>query len=251
MAVHPVFPCLNGDPKQFETGKHRHKWSESDTIMNVRGPNYLSDKKKIGFNCGGCVAELMGCDIYESETFHKKTNPDPVRIYAKAPGNYVEELRKVEEYKDRFFVVMHWRFAPHGFATIFMMPEDKNDWPLMFKKFIDSKTTTSERNTRFKIIPNVVDGPWIVRKSVGANPAIIGKGLKTDYVIEDNLLEISVDVFSSRVAKMILGVCAGAAKVLVVEVAVLLESQTEEELPEQILGISRLIYPDMSKARNL
>jgi hypothetical protein len=50
---------------------------------------------------------------------------------------------------------------------------------------------------------------------------------------------------------MILGVCLGAAKSLVVEIGILLEAQAPSELPEQMLGIGRVIHPDTTKSRKI
>ena len=51
--------------------------------------------------------------------------------------------------------------------------------------------------------------------------------------------EIDVDIGSSRVAGAILGLVKGYTKVLVIDIAFLLESKTTEELPERMLGSAR------------
>jgi hypothetical protein len=37
------------------------------------------------------------------------------------------------------------------------------------------------RDQRFKLIPKIVEGNWVVRKSVGSTPAILGTKLKQHY----------------------------------------------------------------------
>lgn len=134
-------------------------------------------------------------DLYEVENFVKGS--DPVHCYAKHAESYIKKLREGGD--DRFFIIVHFRFAPHGFVTIYAMPKDRKQWPELFKTFADKKTSDAERNKRFKIIPNVNDGPWVVRNAVGSQPAILGKKLKTEYIVTDDYIEISVDVYSSRI----------------------------------------------------
>jgi len=33
---------------------------------------------------------------------------------------------------------------------------------------------SDERNARFKLIPRVIGGPWMVRKAVGSTPVLLG-----------------------------------------------------------------------------
>lgn len=69
-----------------------------------------------------------------------------------------------------------------------------------------------------QVIPCVIDGPWLVRASVGSVPAIIGKKLTTTYYKGENYFEVSCDVFSSSAAKAILSVIIGAARKLTLEI---------------------------------
>ncbi len=45
----------------------------------------------------------------------------------------------------------------------------------------DGKEADKRRNTRFKLIPQVVKGSWIVRQSVGTTPVLLGQKLLTRY----------------------------------------------------------------------
>ncbi|KAF0717635.1 hypothetical protein AaE_010819, partial [Aphanomyces astaci] len=55
-----------------------------------------------------------------------------------------------------------------------------------------------------------------------------------------NYFEVDIDISSNSVANTVVGMVKGVTKVLVVDLAFLLESQSEEELPEAILGTVRL-----------
>nr|XP_043624331.1 protein ENHANCED DISEASE RESISTANCE 2-like [Erigeron canadensis] len=46
------------------------------------------------------------------------------------------------------------------------------------------------RNARFKLIPRVSKGPWIIKQSVGNRPCLLGQILKIQYVRGKNYLEV-------------------------------------------------------------
>ena len=96
------------------------------------------------------------------------------------------------------------------------------------------------RNSRFKLIPSVVEGSFIIKQSTGSKPALIGKKLKCPYFRGVNYFEMDIDIASNSVANTVVGMARGVTKSLVVDIAYLFESQNEEELPETILGAVRL-----------
>ncbi len=96
------------------------------------------------------------------------------------------------------------------------------------------------RNSRFKLIPTVVEGTFIIKQSVGSKPALIGNKLDLVYSRGPNYFEVDIDISSNSVANTVVGLVRGVTKSLVVDMAFLLESQSEEELPETILGTVRL-----------
>lgn len=67
----------------------------------------------------------------------------------------------------------------------------------------------------------------------------------------ETYVEVDCDVGSSSVARSILGVVKGYAKTLSIDLAILLESHQESELPEELIGSVRLIHPDLDKAVTL
>ncbi len=60
--------------------------------------------------------------------------------------------------------------------------------------------------------------------------------------------EVDVDVGSSRAAATAVGLVSGATTSLVIDMAILLEGRTAEELPEQLLGTVRFSHLDMKGA---
>lgn len=120
-------------------------------------------------------------------------------------------------------------------------------FPQLARKFFlgDNKEF---RDERFKLIPRISEGPFIVRKSVGSKPAILGKKLTQRYFKGENVLELDLDVGSSTIAHRLLQLSLGYSKLLTVDMAFVLEGQDEKELPEQVVGLIRAVHVDFSKA---
>ncbi|KAF2300252.1 hypothetical protein GH714_011020 [Hevea brasiliensis] len=96
------------------------------------------------------------------------------------------------------------------------------------------------RKSRLKLIANIVKGPWIVRTAVGEQAVcIIGRALTCRYCVEENFFEVDVDIGSSVVASAIVHLAFGYITMLTVDLAFVIEGQTESELPERLLGAVR------------
>ncbi|CAM9339038.1 unnamed protein product [Ectocarpus sp. 4 AP-2014] len=107
------------------------------------------------------------------------------------------------------------------------------------------------RNQRFKLIPSVVSGPFIVRKAVGNKPALLGRKVSQRYFRGPGYVETDVDVGSSMIAEKIVSLCRGYAKALTVELGICLEGRCDEELPETVMGVIRLVKVDIDMAEPL
>jgi hypothetical protein len=62
--------------------------------------------------------------------------------------------------------------------------------------------TDEWRDGRLKIVPRVAEGNWVVKRSIGRGPAILGKKVKQFYYRnpEKNYIEIDADLGTSAVA---------------------------------------------------
>jgi hypothetical protein len=121
------------------------------------------------------------------------------------------------------------------------------------------------RNERFKLIPYVAEGPWVVRNLVTGKPALIGKKLPVTYrytpptphpskssEIKHDFLVVDLDIGnSSATAKRIVSVCRRYMSALTVDIGFVIEGQTPHELPEQMLGSLRIHQMDPLKAPQL
>jgi len=117
-----------------------------------------------------------------------------------------------------------------------------------------------------KLIPRVVEGPWIVKKLVGTNPIMIGQKVPVSYYgsINDNYLEICINVASGgQVENKIATTCATKADSITIDLGFVVEATGPEsrsgsrankvsddtfkdsELPETMLGAVRVHHLNM------
>ncbi|XP_068324622.1 protein ENHANCED DISEASE RESISTANCE 2-like [Pyrus communis] len=208
----------------------------------VRGPDYLSTRVKVP--AGEYLLKPLGFDWIRSST--------KIGEVLKHPNSRVKKAIE-EEFPtgDKPFV---WAFnlqvpnkdnysAVAYFTTREPIPEGS-----LMDQFL--KGDDGFRNSRLKLIANIVKGPWIVRKAVGEQAiCIIGRALSCYYCASDSFLEVDVDIGSSMVASAIVHLAFGYITTLTVDLAFLIESQTESELPEQLLGAVRFSELDPAVAR--
>lgn len=99
------------------------------------------------------------------------------------------------------------------------------------------------RDSKLKLLPVVVDGPWIVKKAVGpgTSPAMLGKDLPLQYHFKEpngtkkGVYEVDVLVTASRIARGILNVVKSHTQSLTIAFAFIIEASEEHDLPEQVL----------------
>jgi hypothetical protein len=77
---------------------------------------------------------------------------------------------------------------------------------------------------------------------------ILGQKLQTKYFRGERYFEVDVDIGASSVAASITNLVCGATKSLAVDLGVLVEGQTPEHLPEQLVGTVRLDKLDLKSA---
>ena len=111
------------------------------------------------------------------------------------------------------------------------------DFPLL-DKFVEGDNAF--RNSRFKLIPYISKGSWIVKKSVGKNACLIGQALEINYFYGKNYLELGIDMGSSSVAKGVVNLVLGYRSKLVIEMAFLIQADTEESHWSLLLEARRL-----------
>jgi len=140
-------------------------WSIPDhRIFKVRGSTYLQDKVKIP--SAPAVFTCRGVDVWLTD--------NPESHIARHPSLLGGML--AEEKQDTLVVNFLLPFC--NFVSYFSIPpleEMPKNVANVWSKFISGDQ--QYRDARLKLLPFVVDGPWIVRKAVGpgTSPALMGK----------------------------------------------------------------------------
>lgn len=216
----------------------QEQWScPGSADFKVRGKTYLDDKKKI--LAGDPLFDLFSADL----------------ILFKEPQEHVAKIAKHLICITSFTVIVQLMVpGPPHYSLIFsFIPHDDSCYKdtskpfgRLFQKMLESDDT--DRNAMLKLIPRVAQGPWVVRQAVGTTPVLLGQKLKTTYHLSDNYLEMDCDIASSSVAASIVKLVSGYTRSIAVELGVVLQGATDDELPEELLGTIRLDRLNLSAA---
>jgi len=228
-----------------ERGAKENGWDDIDaTVYKVRGPSYLKDKRKI--SSGAAISELLVVDLFTCDT-------DIDNVAACVAAKTVQRLRRDGE--DRRLLVLNFRLVPLHVVIVWALPASTPDaGPSrdLLARFASDDMDTAERNSRLKVIPRVLTGPWPIRKLLGENSAaILGRGIPVTYHSSENELEVSVSIASSSAAQRVSKALLRAGSALEIELGLVVEGKSESELPEQILGGFRVSHADLNNIRHV
>ncbi|KAF2300607.1 hypothetical protein GH714_014464 [Hevea brasiliensis] len=211
-------------------------WTAADpSSFLIRGKNYLEDQKKV--KAKGTLMQMVGADWLKSD----KREDD----LAGRSGSIVQKY--AAHGGPEFFFIINIQVpgsTTYSLALYYMMTTPLEDAPLL-ESFVKGDTY---RNSRFKLIPYISKGSWIVKQSVGKKACLIGQALEINYFHGTNYLELGVNIGSSTVARGVVSLVLGYLSNLVIEMAFLIQANTGEELPEYLIGTCRLNHLDASKA---
>ncbi|KAL0370079.1 UNVERIFIED_CONTAM: protein ENHANCED DISEASE RESISTANCE 2 [Sesamum angustifolium] len=212
-------------------------WTETDpSTFLIRGKTYLDDRKKI--KAKGTLMEMVGADWLRSD----KREDD----LGGRPGGIVQKY--AAKGGPEFFFIVNIQVpgsTTYNLALYYMMSTPIEDAPLL-ESFV--KGDDAYRNSRFKLIPYISKGSWIVKQSVGKKACLVGQALEINYFHGKNYLELGIDIGSSTVARGVVSLVLGYLNNLVIEMAFLVQANTPEELPEYLIGTCRLNHLDVSKS---
>ncbi|MCO5578409.1 hypothetical protein L7F22_032251 [Adiantum nelumboides] len=212
--------------------------------FQVRGSNYFCKKHKSP--SGECIFKPLGVDWLRS---HSKLD----HVLARPDNRVVQALRQAhaqgQSLKSFIFAVnLQIPGRDYHHAIFYFVLDDPIPHGSLLHQFIHDDDDAF-RNSRFKLVNRIVKGPWIVRATVGNYAAcLLGKALTCSYCKGSNYFEIDVDISSSALANAILHLALGYVNSVTVDMAFLIEAQSEEELPERILGAVRIAHIEMSSA---
>ncbi|BBN15006.1 hypothetical protein MPTK1_6g16230 [Marchantia polymorpha subsp. ruderalis] len=229
----------------LESGKNG--WgSPPGSYFNVRAANYFVKRMKCP--AGDSLLKPLGVDWLKST--------GKLEHVMAHPGNLVRQVldkaqEKGEALKSFIFAVnLQIPGKDHHSAVFYFVTEEPIRQGSLLYRFIHEDDAF--RNSRFKLINRIVRGPWIVKAAAGNHAAcLLGRALTCHYVKGPNYLEIDVDIASSTVANAILHLALGYVTSVVVDLAFLVESQADDELPEKLLGAVRVAHMEISSASTL
>lgn len=239
-------------------------WSEPDVRkLRIRGSNYLENRQKI--QATEPMFTLVAIDLYKTKARydHIASHPSNRMALAMKRGDSLPFVFMVHiQIPGPPFYSFVAYFAAKKTASVDFfqqscLGEDDSNLSTMAPELRDlaSKFFKGEddelRNDRFKLVPRIAEGPFIVRRGVPSKPALLGRKLKQRYFRGENYLELCCDVGSSIVAWKITQMSVGYAKLLTCDLAIVLQGNRPEELPEIVIGILRANKMDMNAAIEL
>ncbi|GAQ87338.1 hypothetical protein KFL_003460080 [Klebsormidium nitens] len=204
--------------------------------FKVRGKTYRKDGVKV--KGGEPLLQLLAVDWFESSR-----RMDNV---AQSPSSC---MQGAEAKKMPFVFVINLQVpgSPCRSLAMYFVSDRHIASGSLLDKFANGDDNF--RNRRFKLIPSIETGPFLIKRAVGSKACLLGQALTCTWHRQDNYLEMDVDIGSSSVARNIVGLVIGYVTGLVVDLAVLIQGEDEEtELPEYILGAIRIQYLKVSSA---
>lgn len=210
----------------------------------VRSKTYLYSKMKIPH----ATPPLL--KLVHSDLIHSESRFDNIASHEKSWLNRV----RPEELSGRKFFVINIQLYSMSCSLVqyFMFDEsgltgcervDK-----MWEDFV--RGTDKFRDQRLKLIPVIVNGPWMVKTTVPEKPCIIGTKVNHRYWEGENYFEVDIEADSSMLAIGILKLLKNYNNYSV-NLIWLLEAKLTSELPEKILAAGHIAYPVYRKAIRL
>ena len=218
-------------------------WSRPDHKMfNVRGKKYLKDRIKVP--SGPSPFKCRGVDMWLTD--------NPERNISRLPCVLGGKLGDEDTFLVNFLL-------PFGnFVMYFSINEDMpQNVANVWNKFKNGDQMY--RDARLKLLPVVIEGPWIVKKAVGPGtaPALLSQSIPLQYYFtpaagkKKGIYEVDVIITASRIAKGILNVVKSHTKKLTMALSIIIEATTEEELPETVLCSSQLYSLNLERCPQL
>ncbi|CAI9094740.1 OLC1v1030527C1 [Oldenlandia corymbosa var. corymbosa] len=235
-----------GSLKHVDLQTGTNGWaSPPGDLFSLRGPQYFTKKSKVP--SGPWLLQPAGVDWLRSNSKldHVLARPDNRVMNSLKRANL--QGRNMKTFLFAVNLQVPGR-EQHSAVFYFATKEDEGLQPgSLLYRFVHGDDNF--RNARFKIVNRIVKGPWIVKAAVGNYAAcLLGKALKCNYYVGDNYLEIDVDIGSSAIASAILHLALGYVTAVTIDMGFLVESQSEEELPEKLFGAVRVCQMEMSSA---
>lgn len=234
-------------PEGAKIGSHLNCWSSPPSSnFHVRGPNYIKDRKKVPST--DYIFPTRGVDLFLTDNppvnigrydgiLNGKLREKPTFIinYRLPWGTFIS----YHEIPSKFLPFLRKRHG-HGSSDV-PLPSTEGMSPGEQAMCNFLLSDSEEKNEVLKIVPVIVEGPWVVKKVVGGKPAIIGTKLPISYVYQPpekglcEYLEADLDIVSSAAARNILAVVRSYTQVLTIDLGFVVQGNTNQYLPEQMM----------------
>ncbi|CAH2079486.1 unnamed protein product [Thlaspi arvense] len=234
---------VNIDPSQFQGSLRKGNGDKDSNCWNspsgmgfmIRGKSYLKDNAKV--MGGEPLLKLVSVDWLKLDKAVDNIALHPKSLVQSEPGK-----------KLPFILVINLQVPakPNYCLVLYYAADRPVSESSSLGKFVNGND--SYRDSRFKLIPSIVQGYWMVKRAVGTKACLLGKAVTCKYLRKDNFLEIDVDIGSSAVARSVIGLVLGYVTSLIVDLAILIEGKEETDLPEYILGTVRLNRIELDSA---
>ncbi|KAJ0235803.1 ENHANCED DISEASE RESISTANCE protein [Hirschfeldia incana] len=227
---------IQGSLRKGDGDKDSNCWnSPSGMGFMIRGKTYLKDNAKV--MGGQPLLTLVSVDWLKVDKAVDNIALHPKCLVQSEPGK-----------KLPFILVINLQVPakPNYCLVMYYAADRPVNESSSLGKFVNG--SDSYRDSRFKLIPSIVQGYWMVKRAVGTKACLLGKAVTCKYLRKDNFLEIDVDIGSSAVARSVIGLVLGYVTSLIVDLAILIEGKEETELPEYILGTVRLNRIELDSA---
>lgn len=228
-SIVPESSALPSPLPKFPENKGLSCWSSPNhNIFKVRSISYLNDRLKLPSDPP--VFQCRGVDIWLTDNAERNISRHPAML-----GGKLHE-------EDTFIVNF---LLPFANLVAYFSVKPMNQMPpnvaKVWQAFI--KGDQEYRDGKLKLLPVVVEGPWIVKKAVGpgTSPAMVGRDLPLQYYFTEStgtkkgVYEVDVLVTASRIARGILNVVKGHTKSLTIAFAFIIEAAEQMDLPENVL----------------
>jgi len=214
--------------------------------FKVRGKDYKVDKKKVA--AGEPMFRMIAADVIE-------TDSPMMKGMGNNPSERVQQALKHERENPhkpapKFTIVINFALPGPPFYHVAMYyavddmslidgtsTEHPEFSALCKEMFLGDNDEFCDRC--YKLIPQIVEGNFIVRRAVGATPAILGMKLKQSYIRDPRFFELICDIGSSSVAAGVVRLSIGYARTLVVDLGHVLQGDKGDHLPEKMFGAVR------------
>ncbi|CAM6098198.1 unnamed protein product [Calypogeia fissa] len=227
----------------LETGRGGWGAPPAD-LFHIRGPSFFSKRVKTP-SIEDSILKPMGVDWLKSTSKLEHVLSHPDNVVRRA----IEDAHAHGEALKAFVLAVNLMIPgkDHHSAVFYFVTEEPIVHGSLLYRFIHEDDAF--RNSRLKMINKIVRGPWIVKAACGNHAAcLLGKALTCNYVRGEYYLEIDVDIGSSVIANGLLHLALGYVTSVAVDLAFLIEAQTEEELPERLLGAVRVAHMELDGA---